>query len=280
MAAWDRVTNTLRGADLHAAVTVDAPGSDSNPFRPCRHPFGVCYRFPVHRLRPLREYPTYSTPVPGGHPVIARQSDCRPASCASCTARDALYVSPDCSSQEPVDEDAILATDWPQQYRRDSGRGKNRDHHPEQRLVHAADAPPKPYPSAPACPAPRRRGSGTGFLSLRAEGIPPSLRSSGDSWASWLPIPQAGKVVAIGDVFFFLCPLLTQRIAYHYARLTREEGIISGISCGAAVAVAARIAKRPENSGKTIVTILPDSGERYLSTVLFEGIFDAKGLEV
>jgi cysteine synthase A len=63
-------------------------------------------------------------------------------------------------------------------------------------------------------------------------------------------------------------------------RLTREEGILSGISCGAAVAVAVRIARRPENAGKTIVTILPDSGERYLSTVLFEGIFDAEGLGV
>jgi cysteine synthase len=55
-------------------------------------------------------------------------------------------------------------------------------------------------------------------------------------------------------------------------RLAREEGILSGISCGAAVAAAVRIAKEPEMKGKTLVTILPDSGERYLSTPLFEGI--------
>lgn len=61
-------------------------------------------------------------------------------------------------------------------------------------------------------------------------------------------------------------------------RLAREEGIISGISCGAAVAVAVRYALRPENSGKTIVVILPDSGERYLSSILFEDVFDSQGL--
>ena len=56
-------------------------------------------------------------------------------------------------------------------------------------------------------------------------------------------------------------------------RLSSEEGILSGISCGAAAAVAVRLAQEPELEGKTIVVIFPDSGERYLSTVLFEGMF-------
>jgi cysteine synthase len=55
-------------------------------------------------------------------------------------------------------------------------------------------------------------------------------------------------------------------------RLATEEGILSGISCGAAAAVAARISQQAEFAGKTIVVILPDGGERYLSSVLFEDI--------
>jgi len=57
-------------------------------------------------------------------------------------------------------------------------------------------------------------------------------------------------------------------------RLAKEEGILSGISCGAAAAVAVRLAKLPEFAGKVIVTILPDAAERYLTSVLFEGMFD------
>jgi cysteine synthase A len=53
-------------------------------------------------------------------------------------------------------------------------------------------------------------------------------------------------------------------------RLTREEGILSGISSGAAVAVAIRLANQPEFENKTLVVVLPDSGERYLTSVLFE----------
>jgi cysteine synthase A len=57
-------------------------------------------------------------------------------------------------------------------------------------------------------------------------------------------------------------------------RLAREEGILSGISCGAAVVAAARVAKEAASEGKTIVVIMPDSGERYLTSVLFDGLVD------
>jgi len=64
---------------------------------------------------------------------------------------------------------------------------------------------------------------------------------------------------------------VSTEMAMSYARrLAKEEGILAGISCGAAAAVAARLAQSPEFAGKTIVVILPDSGERYLSTPLFD----------
>jgi cysteine synthase A len=57
-------------------------------------------------------------------------------------------------------------------------------------------------------------------------------------------------------------------------KLAREEGILGGISCGAAMVAALRLAREPAQAGKTIVVILPDAGERYLSGALFEGLFE------
>ncbi len=87
-------------------------------------------------------------------------------------------------------------------------------------------------------------------------------------------IPGALDLSLVDDI-----EQVTNEDAVLYARrLAREEGIISGISSGAAVAAAVRLAQKVENAGKTIVVILPDSGERYLSSILFEGMFDAAGL--
>ncbi|MEI7842221.1 MAG: cysteine synthase A [Gallionellaceae bacterium] len=87
-------------------------------------------------------------------------------------------------------------------------------------------------------------------------------------------VPEVLDLSLIDDI-----AQVSNKDAVLYARrLAHEEGILSGISCGAAVAAAVRIAQQPENAGKTIVVILPDSGERYLSSILFEGLFDATGL--
>lgn len=95
-------------------------------------------------------------------------------------------------------------------------------------------------------------------------------------------VPGPHKIQGIGAGFVpaVLDMSLIDRIeqvdndeAVEYARrLSTEEGVLSGISCGAAVAVADRLSRLPEFAGKTMVVVLPDSGERYLSTVLFEGL--------
>ncbi|MGH7442692.1 MAG: pyridoxal-phosphate dependent enzyme, partial [bacterium] len=59
-------------------------------------------------------------------------------------------------------------------------------------------------------------------------------------------------------------------------RLAREEGLLCGISSGAAVVAAVRLAQEPAFAGKTIVAILPDAGDRYVSTVLYSGLFEEK----
>jgi len=98
------------------------------------------------------------------------------------------------------------------------------------------------------------------------------------------PIPGPHKIQGIGAGFVpqVLDLSLVDRVepagneeAVDYARrLAREEGILCGISSGAAAAVAARLAARDEFEDKTIVVVLPDAGERYLSTLLYEGVGD------
>jgi cysteine synthase A len=102
------------------------------------------------------------------------------------------------------------------------------------------------------------------------------------------PVPGPHKIQGIGAGFIPANLDLsvvdgTEQIdsttAIEFSRqLARNEGILCGISCGAAAAAASAIAQRPENAGKTIVCVLPDAGERYLTGALFEGLFNEEGL--
>jgi cysteine synthase A len=102
--------------------------------------------------------------------------------------------------------------------------------------------------------------------------------------AGQTPTPSPHKIQGIGAGFIpknldlslvDRVELVSNEDAIATARkLAREEGILCGISCGAAMAAAVRVAKEPAYAGKTIVVVLPDAGERYLSGALFEGLFE------
>jgi cysteine synthase A len=122
-----------------------------------------------------------------------------------------------------------------------------------------------------------KREKGINLLSVAVEPKNSPVLTQQRAGEPLKPGPHAIQGIGAGFIPGVLDLKLVDRIetvdneeAMDFARrLALEEGILSGISCGAAAAVAARLAAKPEFEGKTIVVILPDSGERYLSTALF-----------
>jgi len=126
-----------------------------------------------------------------------------------------------------------------------------------------------------------KKKKGKAILSVAVEPARSPVISQKLSGRALQPGPHKIQGIGAGFIPDVLDLSLVDRVeqvpdeeAIEYARrLAREEGILAGISCGAATAVAARLARDRAFDGKTIVVILPDSGERYLSTVLYEGLF-------
>jgi len=125
-----------------------------------------------------------------------------------------------------------------------------------------------------------KKTKGKPILSVAVEPSASPVLTQFTAGAALKPGPHKIQGIGAGFVPKVLDLSLVDRIeqvsneeAIEFARrLMKEEGILSGISCGAAAAAAVRLGKNEEFAGKTLVVILPDSGERYLSTVLFEGI--------
>jgi cysteine synthase A len=123
-----------------------------------------------------------------------------------------------------------------------------------------------------------KKQKGQAILSVGVEPEQSSILSQHRAGQALKPGPHMIQGIGAGFIPDVLDLSLVDRLetvsndeALEFAcRLTREEGLLSGISCGAAGAGAARLARQPEFKDKTIVVILPDSGERYLSTSLFD----------
>jgi cysteine synthase A len=128
-------------------------------------------------------------------------------------------------------------------------------------------------------------------LNVRSVAVEPAGSPVLTQTRAGLPLaPGAHKIQGIGAGFVpdvldlslvdEIAQVTNEEAIENARRLAREEGILGGISCGAAVTAALRVAARPESEGQTIVVVLPDSGERYLSSVLFDGVFNADGLMI
>lgn len=126
---------------------------------------------------------------------------------------------------------------------------------------------------------------GTRGLDLHVVAVEPAASPVISQTRAGAPVkPGPHKIQGIGagfvpgvldlDLIDAVAQVSNEDAIAHALRLAREEGILAGISCGAAVSEALRLAHLPEHAGKTIVVVLPDSGERYLSSALFEGQFE------
>jgi len=110
-----------------------------------------------------------------------------------------------------------------------------------------------------------------GFMVIAVEPADSPVLSGGQAGPHKIQGIGAGFVPQVlnKDVIDEIIKVTNENAGIIARRLAREEGILAGISCGAAVWAALEVAKRPENEGKLVVAILPDTGERYLTTWLF-----------